>query len=484
MMELSNSYFSLGPSFYKEVSPEPVKDPKLFLWNSRLAEALSLNKTLDLSTSELASVFSGNTLLPGSKPIALAYAGYQFGNFVPQLGDGRAHLIGEVFDLAGNRKDIQLKGSGPTPYSRSGDGRYALGPAIREFIMGEAMQALRIPTTRSLAVVTSGESVYRETLQQGAILTRIAASHLRIGNFEYFAARQDLQALEQLCDYAIKRHYPEIQVQGERRFLLLLEQVMMRQIELVVEWLRVGFIHGVMNTDNTTISGETIDFGPCAMMGTYNPKTVFSSIDRQGRYAFGNQPSIAQWNLARFAETLLPLIDPDEKKAVDLAAASVSEFSALFKDHYHRMMAKKIGISQATSSDQQLITGLLDRLQSKQLDYTASFDRLTQSLTSHLIEDQLRDELGHWYPDWKARLQDQHDDSDPKVLMEQANPVVIPRNYHMEQVIQTCTEEADPSAAEAFLEVLLTPYKLTDKTAFYQNTPQDADIGYRTFCGT
>ncbi|MES9926777.1 MAG: protein adenylyltransferase SelO family protein, partial [Candidatus Thiodiazotropha sp. 6PDIVS] len=353
-MEFSNSYTALGTAFYKSVPPEPVKDPRLFLWNGQLAEDLQLGEIGDPPSEQLVYALSGNSILPGSEPIALAYAGHQFGNFVPQLGDGRAHLLGEIVDRAGEWRDVQLKGSGPTPFSRSGDGRYALGPAIREFIMGEAMHAMGIPTTRSLAVTTSSEIVFRETAQQGAVLTRIAASHLRVGSFEYFAARQNHQALEQLCDYAIHRHYPELQEHDNQRFILLLEKVMKRQIDLVVEWMRVGFIHGVMNTDNTAISGETIDYGPCAMMGTYNPNTVFSSIDRQGRYAFGNQPSMAQWNMARFAEAILPVIDDDEKKAIEKASDCLALFPGLFKDSYYQMMARKIGISQIKSSDQTL----------------------------------------------------------------------------------------------------------------------------------
>ncbi|MES9979934.1 MAG: protein adenylyltransferase SelO [Candidatus Thiodiazotropha sp. 6PLUC5] len=483
-MEFSNSYTTIGTAFFKSVPPEPVKDPKLFLWNSRLAEELQLGETGELPSEELIDALSGNTLLPGSEPVALAYAGHQFGNFVPQLGDGRAHLLGEIVDQSGERRDVQLKGSGPTPFSRSGDGRYALGPAIREFVMGEAIHALGIPTTRSLAVTTTGEIVFRETAQQGAVLTRIAASHLRVGSFEYFAARQNLQALEQLCDYAILRHYPELQEHGEERFLLLLEKVMKRQIDLVVEWMRVGFIHGVMNTDNTAISGETIDYGPCAMMGTYDPNTVFSSIDRQGRYAFANQPSIAQWNMARFAESLLPLIDNDEKNAIDKAGACLETFSALFKDRYHQMMARKIGISQTSSSDQLLISSLLDKLKSGRLDYTDSFHRLTLSFTSPVVERALQGELTDWYDDWRARLQQQPVDIDPEVVMKGANPVVIPRNRHMEQVIQSCTQQGDASAAEDFLDVLLSPYQLTEKTHSYQKSSADEDLGYRTFCGT
>jgi uncharacterized protein YdiU (UPF0061 family) len=484
-MKLTNSYARLGDIFYESIQPEPVKDPKIFLWNNKLAGELFLSEILGLNNQELAQVFSGNTILPGSEPIALAYAGHQFGNFVPQLGDGRAHLLGEIVDHQNLRKDIQLKGSGPTSFSRNGDGRCALGPAIREFIMGEAMHAMGIPTTRSLAVTTTGETVYRETPQPGAVVTRIASSHLRVGTFEYFAARQNHRALEQLCDYAISRHYPELQDEGDDRFILLLDNVMQRQIDLVVEWLRVGFIHGVMNTDNTTISGETIDYGPCAMMGGYNPRTVFSSIDRQGRYSFGNQPVIAQWNIARFAETLLPLIANDEKQAIDIAGQRVSEFSDRFKEKHRLMMARKIGLTELLPSDHELISELLDLLEQKQLDYTISFDRLRQSLSSPSEEKLITADLGSWFFSWKTRLKNQQESEvESQALMQQVNPVVIPRNYHMEKVIRSCIENGESSAAEEFLEVLTTPYMAIDKTAKYQNVPDDADLGYQTFCGT
>ncbi|MCU7845127.1 MAG: YdiU family protein [Candidatus Thiodiazotropha sp. (ex Monitilora ramsayi)] len=482
-MKLSNSYERLGDIFYETVLPEPVKDPNTFLWNRKLAEELLLSDSLDLSEKAMAQVFSGNTILSGTEPIALAYAGHQFGNFVPQLGDGRAHLLGEITDQFGQRKDVQLKGSGRTSFSRNGDGRYALGPAIREYIMSEAMDALGIPTTRSLVVITTGETVYREVPQPGAVLTRVAASHLRVGTFEYFAARQNHQALERLCDYAINRHYPDLQGCGEERFILFFEKVMKRQIALVVEWMRVGFIHGVMNTDNTAISGETIDYGPCAMMGVYSPNTVFSSIDRHGRYAFGNQPAIAQWNMVRFAETLLPLIDKNEKVAVDIARSYLDTFSGLFKEQYLKMMSRKIGIAELLPSDHQLIFRLLDLMEQKQLDYTHTFDRLTRSISSEATEKQIREELGDWYAEWLLRI-GHVVDAEPQALMRRTNPVVIPRNYHMERVIQACLESGESTAAEAFLDALLSPYATSSKTRQYQHVPADADIGYQTFCGT
>ncbi len=315
------------------------------MWNSSLAEQLMIPNELKHDSVALAQAFSGNSIMPGSEPIATVYAGHQFGSFVPQLGDGRAHLLGEVLDQFGQRWDIQLKGSGRTSFSRGGDGRCALGPAVREFIMSEAMKALGIPTTRCLAVVTTGETVFRETTLPGAVVTRVASSHLRIGTFQFFAARGDHQALKTLCNYTIERHYPELQEEGQNQYVSFINKVIERQIQLVVEWMRVGFIHGVMNTDNTSLSGETIDYGPCAMMGIYDPQTVYSSIDTMGRYAFGNQPDILQWNIARFAECLLPLINADRNKAVDQVGPVIAEFPDRFEKEYMKMMGKKLGLT-------------------------------------------------------------------------------------------------------------------------------------------
>ncbi len=484
-MTFSNSYIPLGEVFYQTIRPEPVRDPKLFLWNSELSNELGLPDKLDLSEESLARLFAGNDLLPDLEPIALAYAGHQFGHFVPRLGDGRAHLIGETRDRHGRIRDIQLKGSGPTSFSRNGDGRCALGPAIREYVMGEAMHALGVPSSRSLAVVTTGEKVYRETPQPGAVVTRVASSHLRVGTFEYFAARENREALRTLADYTINRHFPEIEASDPERYLLLLEKAIQRQIELVTEWLRVGFIHGVMNTDNTAISGETIDFGPCAMLGTYNPETVFSSIDHQGRYAYGNQPVITQWNMARFAETLLPLIDSDQQRATDAASSRIADFSGQFKQSYLQMMADKLGLAKPSTQDEELISDLLNRMQQQQLDYTITFDRLTLSLSSESHERTMNEELGDWYPQWRRRLKNQSDTKeDAQKLMRQANPLVIPRNHHMENVIRTCVESGAADAAEEFVEVLSSPYAKTDKTWLFQDAPEDADEGYQTFCGT
>jgi uncharacterized protein YdiU (UPF0061 family) len=492
-MHFINSYHRLGPAFYQRIDPEPVLAPRLFLWNQRLADELGLwpERSPAQSTAQsphpetLAAYFSGNALLPGSEPIALAYAGHQFGHFVPQLGDGRAHLLGDLRDREGRWRDIQLKGSGRTAFSRNGDGRCALGPAVREFVMSEAMQAMGIPSCQSLAVVRSGEPVMREGPEPGAVVTRVAASHLRVGSFEFFAMRRQYAELEALADYTIQRHYPELSEAGPERFKALLERVVQRQIALVVDWMRVGFIHGVMNTDNASLSGETIDFGPCAMLGTYDPGAVFSSIDHQGRYAFGNQPSMAQWNMARLAECLMPLIDEDPDQALEQVLPVIDGMQAGFAQAYLQMLAAKLGLAQVQEGDNQLAADLLDLMQRRAMDYTLSFDRLTRSLSDPTLAAELERELPRWYPRWRQRLSEQEEPlSEAQQRMRRANPCVIPRNHHMEAVIQACVEEGDASAAEAFLEVLRSPYAETAHTARYQDAPADGDRGYQTFCGT
>ena len=482
-MRFSNSYIQLGDLFFERIKPQPVAHPQIFLWNETLADELEVDNHLD--HTELAQFFSGNRLLPGSEPLALAYAGHQFGNFVPQLGDGRAHLLGEVIDRNENRKDIQLKGSGQTRFSRNGDGRCAFGPAIREFIMSEAMYALGIPTTRSLAVTTTGETVFRETPQPGAVVTRVASSHLRVGTFEYFAAKGNYQAIETLCDHAIERHYPELKDAGEQRFEELLKAVIDRQTRLVVDWLRVGFIHGVMNTDNTSIAGETIDYGPCAMLGVYDHNTVFSSIDVQGRYAFGNQPTIAQWNMARFAETLLPLIHSNEEKSIEIATHLVDGFSEQFQKRYIKMMAAKTGFANPHEQDYQLVSELQNLLEDRQLDYTITFNTLTQSLSSEQAENKIRNTAGDWYSRWLNRIDESNEDkTDVQNRMQQVNPVVIPRNHHVENIINTCIQSGSAEAAIEFIDVLKSPYAETITTGLFQDAPTNGDRGYKTFCGT
>ena len=484
-MNFSNSYASLDEVFYERTRPTPVQDPQLFLWNSSLAERLMIPNELKHDSLALAHAFSGNSNIPGSESVATVYAGHQFGSFVPQLGDGRAHLLGEVLDQLGQRWDIQLKGSGRTSFSRGGDGRCALGPAVREFIMSEAMKALGIPTTCCLAVVTTGEPVFRETPLPGAVVTRVASSHLRIGTFEFFAARGDHQALKTLCSYTIERHYPELQEEGRNPYILLINKVIERQIQLVVEWMRVGFIHGVMNTDNTSLSGETIDYGPCAMMGIYDPQTVYSSIDRMGRYAFGNQPDILQWNLARFAECLLSLINADRTKAVDQVGPVIAEFPDRFEKEYMKMMGKKLGLTLIKQEDQKLIVSVLNRLKDRRLDYTVTFDLLTKSLMSEAAASQMNKELGECFDLWQKRLSEQPAVSQKvQELMRQLNPVVIPRNHHVEKVIQACEQTGKATLAEKFLQVLRSPYEELAQTSEYQYPPSDGDENYKTFCGT
>src|SRR6201996_3317257 len=371
----SNSYAALPPRFFARLDPAAVADPRLIKFNGALATELGLAWHEDLP---LAAIFAGNIVPAGATPIALAYAGHQFGQFVPQLGDGRAILLGEVIGRDGARRDIQLKGSGRTPFSRSGDGRAALGPVLREYLVSESMHALGIPTTRALAAVTTGEPVFRGARLPGAIVTRVAASHVRVGTFEYFAARGDTDGVRGLADYVIDRHYPELK-SADRPYVELLAAVTRRQAALIAEWMRVGFIHGVMNTDNTAISGETIDFGPCAFMDAYDPATVFSSIDSYGRYAYGNQPAMAQWNMARFAETILTLIDADTQRAVDVATAVVNSFREHFEACWIAGLRRKIGLVTAEEGDSALVNTLLDLMQRAGADYTLTFRRLCEA---------------------------------------------------------------------------------------------------------
>ncbi len=484
-MNFSNSYEQLDDFFYERTRPVPVQAPELFLWNSSLAEQLMVPNELSHDSVALAQTFSGNHILPGSEPIATAYAGHQFGSFIPQLGDGRAHLLGEVLDLFGQRWDIQLKGSGRTSFSRAGDGRCALGPAVREFIMSEAMNALGVPTTRCLAVVTTGETVFRKTPLPGAVVTRVASSHIRIGTFEFFAARGDHQALRTLCRYTINRHYPELQEEGQIQYLPFINEVIKKQIQLVVEWVRVGFIHGVMNTDNTSLSGETIDYGPCAMMGIYNPQTVYSSIDTMGRYAFDNQPEVMHWNIARFVECLLPLIDADRNKAIDQVEPLIEEFTGRFEKKYMEMMGKKLGLMFVKKEDHNLIVSVLNQLTNRRLDYTVTFDLLTKSLMSKSTASQMHNELEECFDLWQKRLTEQQaTPQEVHELMRRHNPVVIPRNHHIEEVIQTCEQTGKATLAEKFLQVLRSPYAELEQTSEYQEPPSDGDNDYQTFCGT
>lgn len=499
-INLSNSYRDLGEAFSQQTLPDPVAQPSLLLWNEPLAQTLNitLNKANDADL--LAQYFSGNQLIEGSKPIAQAYSGHQFGHFNPQLGDGRAHLLGDVADVDGQRWDIQLKGSGVSQFSRQGDGRCALGPALREYIMSEAMFALGVPTTRCLAVVTTGQSVYRERPYMGAVVTRVAASHIRVGTFQYFAARDDIDSLKKLTNYAIKRHFPELLVEktidvddkkidhdiSSEQVINFFSAVLEKQVPLVLSWVRVGFIHGVMNTDNTAISGETIDYGPCAMMNAYHGETVFSSIDRNSRYAFGKQISIMQWNMTRLAETLLPLLAGDEDEKVAQLQPLLAQFHQDFEQGYLYMMAAKIGIEEPEQGDGKLINDLIAILKERKLDYTKTFAALTVTLTDSAdqnpIEESLADALSEWLPRWNSRIEPFK--TAAHKLMASNNPVVIPRNHHVEALLETCQETDDLTALHEFLAVLRQPYTTLADTVKYQDSPADGDKNYHTFCGT
>lgn len=476
-----NSYARLPQSFYSNLNPTPVKAPELVIFNQALATELGLNSQ-ELQGKAGAEIFSGNIIPQGAAPLAQAYGGHQFGHF-NRLGDGRAHLLGEHITPEGKRYDIQLKGSGRTPYSRGGDGRATLGPMLREYIISEAMYALGIPTTRSLAVVTTGEEVIRETVLPGAILTRAAASHIRVGTFQYAAAWCSIDELRMLADYTIKRHYPELEGKTEsNRYQLLLQEVIKRQADLIAKWMLVGFIHGVMNTDNMTISGETIDYGPCAFMDQFDPTTVFSSIDREGRYAYGNQPYIGGWNLARFAETLLPLLHEDENKAVEIAQEEISKFNELFSLNWVKGMRKKLGLFNEEKEDEALIEELLKIMKDDQADFTNTF----RALTYNLHEDALMDssDFIKWHEKWQQRLSKQVQSKEEiQQLMQNANPVIIPRNHRVEEALEAALN-GDHSVMLNLLDVLSRPFEQTPQHEKYCKLPTASAQPYRTFCGT
>ena len=475
-----NSYLSLGEPFYTRQNPVPVRNPHMVLWNAPLAEALGLDSPA-LAGEEGARLFSGNQISPGAIPIAQAYAGHQFGGFT-MLGDGRAILLGEQITPAGQRFDIQLKGSGPTPYSRRGDGRAALGPMLREYIISEAMHALGIPTTRSLAVVATGEPVFRETSLPGAILTRVAASHIRVGTFEFAAALDGNEAIRSLADYTVNRHFPKLS-DAENKYLSLLNSVMDRQASLVAKWMHVGFIHGVMNTDNMALSGETIDYGPCAFMDAYDPATVFSSIDQHGRYAFANQPHIAQWNLARFAETLLPLLHGDANQSLQLAQEAIGSFPELFQMYWLAGMRKKLGLFTEEVDDLALINDLLECMQRNQADYTNTFRNLAADA---VVGDKLQGDASfkEWLQRWRERLSRQPENREAVMQMMQAtSPAVIPRNHNVEAALAAAAE-GDMTVAEHLLAVLAEPFSDAPVQAEYCMPAASTGRAYKTFCGT
>jgi len=478
---LDNSYAHLPKALFTGIKPNPVCAPKLIILNEPLTTSLGLNVQALKSDDGLA-VLAGNQVPVGSLPLAQAYAGHQFGHFT-MLGDGRALLIGEQITPLGERFDIQLKGSGKTPYSRGGDGRAALGPMLREYIMSEAMHALGIATTRSLAVVTTGELVIRETDQPGAIMTRVAASHLRAGTFQYVSKWGNAQDLRALADYTLQRHFPQVGT-GENRYLFLLQEVIKRQAELIAKWQLVGFIHGVMNTDNMAICGETIDYGPCAFMDDYDPATVFSSIDVQGRYAYGNQPHIAGWNLARFAETLLPLLHDNQEQAVKLAQDAISAFTELYSSNWLEGMRSKLGIFNVELEDESLIEGLLRIMQKYHADFTNTFRALTFDTCS---DTDLfgTTEFAQWHELWQARVERQ-DESKASIhqLMRSCNPALIPRNHRVEDALEAAVKHGDYSVMERLLDVLSSPYAHSPKQADYSTLPALSTSPYRTFCGT
>jgi len=475
-----NTYARLPEIMLSRIAPLPVKDPKLVIFNHNLSKELGLDFSV-VEDNLLPSIFAGSLLPQESECIAQAYAGHQFGYFT-MLGDGRAIVIGEHLSKNNKRFDIQFKGSGKTPYSRNGDGRAALGPMLREYIISEAMHGLGISTTRSLAVVTTGENVIRETPLPGAILTRVAASHIRVGTFQYVTMQDDIKTLKTLFNYTINRHYPELK-DTSNQVLSLLKIVMEKQIKLVTDWMRVGFIHGVMNTDNMTVSGETIDYGPCAFMDNYNPETVFSSIDQHGRYAYFNQPGITKWNLARFAETLLPLINNDKDKAIEMAAEVINSFAEKYKKSWFKMMHKKLGLLGEDSKDENLIIDLLSWMHQNKADYTNTFCFL---MNENIQENKIYKNEGFisWKKQWQERLK-LHNNSPEKFLklMRSANPLVIARNHKVEEVLKEANN-GNLNPFNDFLKVLEKPYEKQTKTNNYQFPAPSSEKKYQTFCGT
>ncbi|WLR93618.1 protein adenylyltransferase SelO [Shinella zoogloeoides] len=532
-ISFDNSYARLPDAFFAPVDPTPVEAPRLIKFNRALADELGLDA--DALERHGAGYFSGNVALPGGLPLAMAYAGHQFGQFVPRLGDGRAILLGEVIDRHGRRRDIQLKGAGQTPYSRRGDGRAALGPVLREYIVSEAMHALGIPTTRALAAVATGQPVYRDRVLPGAVFTRVAASHIRVGTFQFFAARGDTDNVRVLADHVIDRHYPELKG-ADRPYLALIDAVAERQAALIAKWLGVGFIHGVMNTDNMTISGETIDFGPCAFMDRYDPRTVYSSIDQGGRYAFGNQPMIGQWNIARLAEAMLAILDDDQDKAVEAANEAVGRFMERFQAHWKTVIRGKIGLGEEEQeSDQALIRDLLVTLYEQKADYTLTFRRLADAAESqdpsptpphkgegltqlhssghnsarsqppavsplvgempagrggfteagfaNVMEDPAA--LAPWLAAWRARLaQDATSPQERAAAMRRVNPAFIPRNHKVEEALTAAVDHGDFSLFEALNDVLSKPYEDQPAFAAYALPPKPGEEITATFCGT
>ncbi len=487
-----NTYAKLPAHFYARLDPTPVRSPKLIKLNVELAKSLGLDPEF-LSSPAGVDILAGNRVAEGSEPLAMAYAGHQFGNFVPQLGDGRTNLLGEVVARDGQRYDIQLKGSGPTPYSRRGDGRAALGPVLREYLLSEAMAALGVPTTRALAAVLTGEEVYRESVLPGGVFTRVAASHLRVGTFQYFASRGDGDGVRTLADYAIKRHYPEI-AGSATPYRELLNGVIARHAELVAQWMLLGFIHGVMNTDNTSISGETIDYGPCALMEAFHPRMVFSSIDRQGRYAYSNQPHAAHWNLARLAETLLPLMEAEagsSEAALAWAYEALEGFGTRFEAAHLAGLRRKLGLLTEREGDAALGQRLLESMAENQADFTLTFRRLADAAADPGLDTAVRKLFSNpaaydtWATEWRKRLTEEAAPGEERsAAMKRANPLFIPRNHQVEAVIDAAIERQDFRPFENLLEVVIKPYEEQPGMERYALPARPEERVTATFCGT
>ena len=484
-----NSYAKLPARFFARVAPTQVPAPRLIHLNDALAQELGMDSA-QLRSDAGVKMLAGNFIPDGAEPLAMAYAGHQFGNWVPQLGDGRAVLLGEVIDRNGVRRDIQLKGAGRTPFSRAGDGRAVIGPALREYLLSEAMAALGIPTTRALAVTLTGEQIVRQGVLPGAVFTRVARGHVRIGTFEFFANRGDVEGVTTLADYVIARHYPDA-AHTPQPYLALLQAVVARTAELIARWQLVGFIHGVMNTDNMSIAAETIDYGPCAFMDTYHPDTVYSSIDTAGRYAYSNQPRIAQWNLARLAQALLPLLAAEESAAIELAQAALNAFVDRYKDAWLSGMRAKLGLSHPLADDESLVQDLLDCMTEQRADFTLTFRRLAEVFESSadlssvrtLFADPATFEL--WSGRWRARLAvEGRDAAAVRASMRACNPAFIPRNHRIEEVIQAAQRNADFKPFDTLLGVLSKPYDDQPLLARYATPPLPHEVIQATFCGT
>jgi len=485
----TNSYFGLGRGFYQSIKPTPVQNPELIIYNQVLSDELGLAETA-LSSSADVSVFSGNHVPVGAEPLAMAYSGHQFGHFNPNLGDGRALLLGQILDPGGRSFDIHMKGTGQTAFSRNGDGRAALGPVLREYLVSEAMARLGVPTTRALAAVTTGEEVAREQLLPGGIITRVAASFIRIGTFEYFLARGDTVVLAQLADYVIEYQYPDLK-QAENPYLALLDAVIEGQAALIAQWMQLGFIHGVMNTDNMSIACETIDYGPCAFMDHYAHERVFSSIDHHGRYAYNNQPNIGLWNLSRFAECLLHLIDEDEATAVEIAKDRLEGFISSYQDHWLKGMRAKLGLSTGLDEDRALVEELFAIMASSNADFTLTFYQLSMLDMDASNDDAIlalfdqAESFSQWADKWRQRLrQESSDDDERKAMMRGVNPVYIPRNHLIEAAIRAAEDHGDFSVFHALHEVLQQPYDFQPGKEAYMQPPQPHEVVHKTFCGT